>query len=133
MQANQKKSFLMIFCALYSLLLLFILVLTAQILIGALRRKPQSQMVQGTEYIYVFASQEESFLTETEDTTKEQAFWIVKAYEGRIGIFSSDGTLLDVLETYVKTLPEADRRLLEEGIPAHTKDALDSLIEDYSH
>ena len=48
------------------------------------------------------------------------------------GIFKKDGTLLYVLDTYIKTLPEADRVLLGEGIPIETKSQLYSLIEDYT-
>ena len=51
---------------------------------------------------------------------------------GRIGIFSSDGTLIEMIDVYVKTLPIADRSLLEEGFEVVGKQRLYSIIEDYS-
>jgi hypothetical protein len=49
-----------------------------------------------------------------------------------IGIFRPDGTLVETVETYIKTLPEADKRLLKEGFEIHGRRALNSIIEDYS-
>ena len=59
--------------------------------------------------------------------------YLIKEYRGQIGVFSENGTLLEVIDTYIKTLPEADRALLGEGISVKTKSELYSVIEDYSH
>ena len=45
---------------------------------------------------------------------------------------NENGELVKLLEIYTKTLPEADRRLLREGIRITSIDALDALIEDYT-
>ena len=128
-----KKNTAMILCALYAFLMLLILGITVWSLLGALRRHTKEQTLFQTEPIYVFTPREEDSTDIEETAVTDASFWVIKAYEERIGIFSSEGVLLDVLDTYVKTLPKADRRLPEEGITAHTKEALNSLIEDYSH
>ncbi len=81
-----------------------------------------------TQYIYVYAEPSES---ET-SSPDEQTCWIVREHERRIGIFSSDGVLLQLLEIYTNTLPQADQRLLREGITVETRSDLYALIEDYS-
>ena len=58
--------------------------------------------------------------------------WTVREYEGRIGVFSDDGTLCRVVDVYVKTLPETDRRLLGEGIRITGEEKLRAILEDYS-
>ena len=83
-----------------------------------------------TEYIYVKNGSELS----TEDTSEESCddVFIVLEYMDMIGIFRPDGTLVETVETYIKTLPEADKRLLKEGFEIHGRRALNSIIEDYS-
>ena len=90
-------------------------------------REPNEPTVT-EKYVYVYADKEE-----TEETTAApQESWIVREHERRIGIFSSDGTLLDALEIDTKTLPMADRILLREGITVRSRSELYALIEDYS-
>lgn len=84
-----------------------------------------------TKYIYVQAEQPSYTLPSTDSDSSEESF-TVREYMGRIGIFSSDNTLLRVLDVYVKTLPEADRRLLGEGIEILGKKQLNAVIEDYT-
>ena len=117
---------------LYAVLLLTILIVSVVALTVSLRRSRSTERV--TEYTYVYVPQEES-ATEAPpvpDTAPTEEGWIMQAYSDRIGIFKPDGTLLHVLDTYIKTLPEADRRLLGEGIPIQTRAELYALIEDYT-
>ena len=65
------------------------------------------------------------------DTEPDMSF-TVKSYEGKIGVFTSEGKLIETIEVYVKTLPKADRDMLEEGIKVKNNKELDSLIEDYT-
>jgi hypothetical protein len=81
-----------------------------------------------TEYVYVDRPTEDS--TQTYETITEQTY-VVREYMQRIGIFLTDGTLVKVIEVNTKTLPEADRRLLEEGFQIVGKQQLYSIIEDY--
>ena len=64
------------------------------------------------------------------DTEEEQCFF-VRAHDGIIGVFSTDGELEYTLEVYVKTLPETDRHLLEKGIFAKSKAELLEILADY--
>ena len=62
----------------------------------------------------------------------DQEKYLVKEHMKMIGIFLPDGKLHKVLEVYVETLPEADRRLLEEGFEIIGKTKLNSISEDYT-
>lgn len=83
-----------------------------------------------TEYIYI--NKNESISSELPLDSKAQEIYLIKEYMGKIGIFDSDGALVDVIEVYTKTLPEADRRLLGEGFEVIGKTQLNAIIEDYS-
>ena len=80
-----------------------------------------------SEYVYVYVPQ-----GELEESTEEAYFWYVREYEEKIGIFSHEGVLLEVLDVYTHTLPKADQSMLREGITVYTREDLYSLIEDYT-
>ena len=120
------------FAVFFSLLLFVTFSVTAVLLLRELRTR-ETQSVTQTEEIYVYLPQEENESELPLPETPETSGYLVKEYRGQIGIFSADGTLLESLDTYIKTLPEADRTLLGEGIWVETREALNSLIEDYSH
>lgn len=93
-----------------------------------------TEKVISTEKIFVWASPPESIPeTEAEKDTPEKKLWIVREYEERIGIFSDNGELLDVIDIYTKTLPATDQNLLREGIRISSEQALRAIIEDYSN
>jgi hypothetical protein len=121
------------FAVLYALLLLVMFSATTVILLRALRKSADEPPQTETEEIYVYLPQEERESETETPPESESERYVVKEYHGQIGIFSSDGTLLEILDTYVKTLPDADRALLGEGIWVETREALNALIEDYSH
>lgn len=121
------------FAVLYALLLLVMFSATTVILLRELKKRDEHPSASEPEEIYVYLPQEELENKSETPTENESQGYLVKEYQGQIGIFSSDGTLLEILDTYVKTLPEADRALLGEGIWVETREALNSLIEDYSH
>ena len=129
-----KKKGILTLTSVYAIIMLFILICSVSILTASIKRNTLSTP-SDTEYIYVYVTQEsEEALSEhiIKETDIEDIGWTVKEYCGQIGIFSADGTLLYVLDTYVKTLPEADRRLLGEGIKIESKADLLSIIEDYT-
>lgn len=84
-----------------------------------------------TKYIYVRAEEDGGTQSDTSVTDREEIY-TVRGYMGKIGIFSNDGTLVRIIEVYTKTLPEADQRLLEEGIQIFGKKQLNAIIEDYT-
>ncbi|MBQ8330899.1 MAG: hypothetical protein IJX94_00175 [Clostridia bacterium] len=128
----KKRGFLTL-TSLYAVIMLCILIASVTVLTTAFRKRTVSQPPSETEYIYVSVTQEQTQTqVSTEDTAPSEDGWIVKEHGDRIGIFSRDGVLLFVLDTYIKTLPEADRRLLREGIVIESQGELLALIEDYT-
>ena len=81
-----------------------------------------------TEYVYVVKDEIKD--TETETTEKEKIY-LVREHMNKIGIFDESGTLIKVLEVYIKTLPEADKRMLDEGFEVIGEKQLNAIIEDY--
>lgn len=65
------------------------------------------------------------------DTSSGSGF-MIKEYNGVIGIFDGTGALQDILDVDIKSLPEADRVMLGTGIWAASRRELASLIEDYT-
>lgn len=65
-------------------------------------------------------------------TDSETTVYILKEYNGNIGIFDSSGVLIDLINVSTKSLPEADRNMLRTGIYAFSRNELISLIEDYT-
>lgn len=63
---------------------------------------------------------------------EEEAMYMLKEYNGVIGVFDMSGVLTDIIDVEIKSLPEADRVMLSAGIPAHSNRELASLIEDYT-
>ena len=80
-------------------------------------------------YVYVEVT---SYTPTTINTPDEDTLFIAKEYFGKIGIFDELGVLIDTIEIYTKTLPQADQIMLREGIRLSSEEALDALIEDYS-
>ena len=114
----------------YSAILLFAAIVGISVLAARMpRRTNESETVVLTEIVYVFADDGTLPSSAKEDTE----LFIVREHGGIIGVFDGDGRLLYSLDIYVKTLPEADRALLKEGITVHSKKELRALIEDYSN
>ena len=118
--------------SLYALVVLF-----AVISFVFLKPKKQAYSVENTELSETTDTQPEYVYVSPDikpdtDTQTEEERYTVKSYMGKIGIFTSDGKLAEVIEVYVKTLPEADKRLLEEGFEIVGRSQLNSIIEDYS-
>lgn len=63
---------------------------------------------------------------------EEDEGYILKSYNGRIGIFrTGENTPIEELDVDLENLPEADQKLLSEGIPAKDKETLRAIMEDY--
>lgn len=64
--------------------------------------------------------------------TSKSNVYTVKEYEGHIGVFFNDERKpYEEIQVEVSTLPEADRKLLKDGIKVTDADRLNSIIEDY--
>lgn len=59
--------------------------------------------------------------------------YLVRTCEGQIGVYDGTGAVLyEILDIDVRTLPAADRAMLDAGIIVTGEAALRSLTEDYS-
>jgi hypothetical protein len=75
------------------------------------------------------SSQENS---EIEAMTSKSDTYIVKEYEGHIGVFYNDNRVpYQEIHVDVSSLPEADQQLLKKGIKVTDADKLNGIIEDY--
>ena len=117
--------------SLYTSLMLCLLGATAIALLHTLEKVHANAPQKQTEYVTVDRTVP-VFVPDRLPTEGEETGWVVKEHEGKIGIFEKDGTLFQVIPTYVKTLPEADQRLLGEGFEIETKAQLNAIWEDYS-
>ena len=121
----------------YPLLILYVgvifilLLASVLILMSALRQeRAEGDEKISEEPIYVYL--EKDTLDTDEESLPPLLGYYAREYRDKIGIFYVDGSLYQVLDTYVKTLPEADRRLLGEGIRIDSKAELLSIVEDYT-
>ena len=119
----------------YSAILLIATIIGISVLIY--KKEPRERVITETvvqtEHIYVWVGGDtaanDSDITQS---AAEDYVRIVKEYEGKIGIFTEDGALVNIIDVYVKTLPETDRRLLREGIKVLSEQELRSITQDYS-
>ena len=121
----------------YPLLILYVgvifilLLASVLILMSALRQeRAEGDEKISEEPIYVYL--EKDTLDTDEESLPPLLGYYAREYRDKIGIFYVDGSLYQVLDTYVKTLPEADRSMLREGIYLEDEKALRGLIEDYT-
>ena len=131
MLAMRKKQFLAML-ALFGFVMVSIFSLAVGILVHSIQKNKSSLPAPEPEYIYVYVPETGSDESDTALPDTGSVGWILKEHHGQIGIFQKDGTLIQVLDTYIKTLPKADRGMLGEGIYADTEEELRDLIEDYS-
>ncbi len=128
---SYTKKLLRVSC-LYSLAFLVLTIISVIIINdnSQQNQEPKIKETVKTEYVYVEKDSDSEF-TDVYVEPDEQTY-IVREHMGKIGVFLPDGTLHQMIEVYVKTLPTADRRLLEEGFEVVGKQRLYSIIEDYS-
>jgi len=136
---EKKDTQVLAFTSLCSVIMIFILVFSVFILSNTRKKSTEvTKYVVETEYVYITAETSVQTESETleEDTIAavESAFetLVAKEYMDKIGIFDLDGELLYSIDVYAKSLPEADRLLLKEGITITEKKQLYDILQDYS-
>ena len=73
-----------------------------------------------------------SQISKMASVTTDGAKYLLREYNGVIGVFDETGVLTDIIEVDIKSLPEADRIMLGTGIWAMSRSELAALIEDYT-
>lgn len=128
--SNEKINLILKITAIYAILMIVILVVSLWFVFNS--RDTNEVVIEEssiqTEYVYVVKDEIKD--TETETTEKEKIY-LVREHMNKIGIFDESGTLIKVLEVYVKILPEADKRMLDEGFEVIGEKQLNAIIEDY--
>lgn len=122
-----KHKFSYILAAINSL---FFLILISAVSFAFIFFVKQSDVkVHTTDTVYVYVSSDTELST---DTDKNEYSRFITAYNGRIGIYDSEGVLLQVIDVYTKTLPMPDQDELQEGFWIDSEKELYSIIEAYS-
>lgn len=76
----------------------------------------------------------ESAETESQQTAiTPERMYVLGTKDGKLTVFAPDGqTVIDVLDTFVYSLPLSDREAVAKGISVYSVNELISLIEDYT-
>ena len=136
---NERKSTI-ILCV-YVIIMLVICALAVRVLKSSapthdvINEESDTENTRVTEIVYIpiFSESVPDTTEETEiDTETERTQYTIKSYEGKIGIFTENDTLVRVIDVYIKTLPKADQRLLEKGFSVIDEAELRAIIEDYT-
>ena len=65
--------------------------------------------------------------------TTPKRMYVLGVKDGKITVYAADGyNVIEVLDTYVYSLPLSDREAIAEGINVYSVNELISLIEDYT-
>ena len=88
-----------------------------------------NKTISTTDTVYVYVSED----VETAPVESEaEDSWLVQIYNDKIGIFDKHGTLIQVIDVYIKSLPKVDQAELQEGFWIRSEKELYSIIEAYS-
>ncbi|MBR3767182.1 MAG: BofC C-terminal domain-containing protein [Clostridia bacterium] len=90
---------------------------------------------QGLIYIFLCVTLISIFITGIYfyDTDNKNEYYLLKEYDGKLAVFSENGTsLLEITDVDINIFPEDDKKSLQEGIKAYSEDELYRLIEDFS-
>ncbi len=80
----------------------------------------------------IFESIEEN-ATLSETTNSHKYKYRISVFNGKLAVFDKDSKLpYKVYDTYINTLPEEDRKIIEDGIFTDSSSELMKIIEDYT-
>ena len=68
---------------------------------------------------------------EIAETDVPAALYLVTEHEGIIGVFDAAGELVRTVNVFTGTLPEAERKALQVGIPVYSPEEMRRLVEQY--
>lgn len=125
-----KKMILALSCA-------AILFLTVLLLVGL--QKPESDVPEPPHSNTLYystanknSSQENNRNSSSPPVSSSQTVYIVREYKGQIGVFAeNEETPSQIVDVPVDILPEADQKMLKDGITVRGEDKLNSILEDY--
>ena len=72
-----------------------------------------------------------SVSVDSDKTNEQDAHFMIREVNGKIGVFTVDGVLLKVLEVSIDMLPQKDRELLADGITVGSWKELIAILQDF--
>ena len=126
---KMKQQKLYILGAIFSLLVLTIISSLTFSFILHTKQNNSTPTFSDPDTIYVYVSTEVENTTDTEYTEDS---YLIKEHNKKIGIFDKHGTLIQVIDVYIKALPKNDQVELLEGFWVSSEKELYSIIEAYS-
>ena len=72
-----------------------------------------------------------SVSVDSEKTNEQDAHFMIREVNGKIGVFTVDGVLLKVLEVSIDMLPQKDRELFADGITVGSWKELIAILQDF--
>ena len=109
-----------------SLSAIFLCLISLTTIFLSLSQYDNTDAMKETEIVYVYI---EESLSETES---QGAQFFIKEQNEKIGVFDSHGKLLNIIDTHVKTLPEAEQAAIKKGFEVNSEAELYSIIEAYT-
>lgn len=128
--ASKRINLILKITAIYAVAMLTILILSLSLAFNYSAPTESTTVERYIETEYVYVVKDEIKDTEPQETDTDKIY-TVREHMGMIGIFDESGALVRVLEVYVRTLPEADKRMLKEGFEVVGTKQLNAIIEDY--
>lgn len=127
---RQNKTKELIHLIIMSLTLALSITLTILIIVG-------NSGISKTQQYLMRSLDTTATTTEIEETQQvgvvKEHLYILGVKDGRLAVYAADGyTVIDMLDTYVYSLPLSDREAVSEGIMVYSVNELVSLIQDYT-
>lgn len=128
---RQNKTKELIHLIILSTILALSITLTILIIVGNSKlSKTQQFLMKSTDTSAAATPHPEE--TQQAGVVKEHLY-ILGVKDGRLAVYAADGyTVIDILDTYVYSLPLSDREAVSEGIAVYSVNELVSLIQDYT-
>lgn len=129
---RQNKIKDIVFWVFLSLILSLLITLTVMLIVGNARLSRTEQHLLSANA----ATTAEPSSTEppVEDAVSPVTrMYVLGEKDGKIAVFAADGyTVVDILDTYIYSLPVTDREAIRAGVSVYSVNELVSLIQDYT-
>jgi len=129
---RQNKTKDLIHLIILSLILTLSITLTVLLIVG------NSKLSKTQRYLMAQSTETSSETVRTNEGTQPASalkdhLYVLGVKDGRLAVYAADGyTVIDILDTYVYSLPLSDREAVSEGIAVYSVNELVSLIQDYT-
>ncbi len=129
---RQNKIKDIVFWVFLSLILSLLITLTVMLIVGNARLSRTEQHLLSANAVTTAkpASTEPPVEDAVSPVTR---MYVLGEKDGKIAVFAADGyTVVDILDTYIYSLPVTDREAIRAGVSVYSVNELVSLIQDYT-